>query len=363
VSIVEHGSSIEYEPSDATVLASRRRLDGAELTFFGTARQSLIALSRTLAETSCLKRVLLPDHYCHSTTRAVGAALATKGVAVELYAATFGTPVVLATECDDLVVVNAAFGVMPSVCVTGKGSRVLDATHAPDLALLPESGSSVVRFDYVFSSLKKLLPVTDGGVLRAIGSQILPPRPSTDPAHEEQARKLERLLHLKKRYVDGGDVDKANFYPAIKKLENLITQRSSPLAMSEVAKRQLTVINVAASVRAARRNVAHCSDRLKDTLRRTPSIKVLETETFVALLCTDAKTKQSLVDRLVCERIYPAALWPTDGLPGVSTPTRDFVARLIVLNADMRYSTEHMTSVTELLGAAVRSLEGRRSNR
>ena len=364
----EHGSSIEYDP---TVVrrsfrkSTRLRGGGGGIRLFATARQALIALVRTLHRTSDVRQILLPDHYCHATALSVRTALADIGVTVSLYPATFGTPVEIATEPQDLIVINVPFGVPPDWSVAGRGTRILDATHAPDLALLPEADHMLVQFDYVFASLKKLLPVTDGAILKAIGSQILPPRPITDPEHEEQATELERLLHLKKRFVDGEDVDKAVFYPEAKELERQMTHRSSPCAMSEVAMRQLRSIDIAAAVGTARQNVKHAKSRLRDALKHqwTPSIEVIETQTFVALLCADAAAKQSLVRELIGHRIYPATLWPTDGLRGVSIQTQEFVDRLVVLNADLRYSTEHMASVSDLVLASSRLLEGPAADR
>lgn len=42
--------------------------------------------------------------------------------------------------------INAVFGVTPDLGVTGAGTRVRDATHTPDVALLPVSNESCVGF-------------------------------------------------------------------------------------------------------------------------------------------------------------------------------------------------------------------------
>jgi hypothetical protein len=185
-----------------------------------------------------------------------------------------------------------------------------------------------------------------------------------DPDHEGRARDLARLRNLKKRYVGGEDVDNADFYPAIKELALRMAQRSGPCATSEVAMRKLRAIDIASAVGTARRNVVHVRGRLHDALSlpRVPAVQMLETETFVALACIDAATKQSLVERLIGHRIYPATLWPTDGVAGVSIKTQDFVDRLVVLNADLRQSTEHMTSVSDLVLASIRAIEGPGAN-
>lgn len=51
-------------------------------------------------------------------------------------------------------------------------------------------------------------------------------------------------------------------------------------------------------------------------------------------------------------------VWPTDGVSGVSIETRDFVDRLVVLNTDLRYLTEHMASVSDLILASNQFIEG-----
>lgn len=281
------------------------------------------------------------------------------GLTIELYPATFGNSIEIASESSGIVVINAAFGVMPDCRVAGAGTRVLDATHAPELALLPQSDGLCVGFDYVFASLRKLLPVTDGGALRAIRSHMPIPRPRQDPGHEHEARDLERLLHLKKRYIDGEDVNKADFYPAVKELEVRMAQRSSPCAISQVAEDRIRTIDVAAAVDTARQNVEHSKDILRSAVGEIDNacIDVLETETFIALLCTNATAKRFLIARLINDRIYPATLWPVDGMRGVSTATHGFIDRLVVLNADLRYSTEHMTSVSDRIRASIRSFD------
>lgn len=86
----EHGSSIEYGPDGDAIQLWRERPNAAGVRLFGTARQALIALVRTLHRRSNLRRTLLPDHYWHVTTLALATAVANTGVAVELYPATFG---------------------------------------------------------------------------------------------------------------------------------------------------------------------------------------------------------------------------------------------------------------------------------
>lgn len=190
-------------------------------------------------------------------------------------------------------------------------------------------------------------------------TDVHPSRTRQDPNHEHEAQYLKRLLHLKKRYLGGEDVKKLDFYQAIKELELRMARRSSPCAISAVAEDRLRTIEVAAAVDTARRNVEHSKGRLRNAVGETDSfcIDVIETETFVALLCINAAGKQSRVERLINHRIYPATLWPTNGLRGVSTTTHDFIDRLVVLNADLRYSIEHMTSVSDRILAFIRSFD------
>lgn len=199
----EHGSSIEYAPDEGAACPPRERPNATGVQSFGSARHALIALAWTRHRTLCLQRILLPDHYCHATRLALDSAVADFGVLVERYPSTFGSTVGIASQQSDLVLINAAFGVVPDWSVTGAGMRILDATHAPDLALKPGSDGSFVEFDYLFASLKLLLQVTDGGVLRAIHRHMAVPPTEAGPGPRGWSARA-RAVAVPQEVIRGG---------------------------------------------------------------------------------------------------------------------------------------------------------------
>lgn len=60
----EHGSSIEYDPNGCAACLPQERPIAGRIRLYGTARQALIALVRTLHRMKDVRQILLPDHYC-----------------------------------------------------------------------------------------------------------------------------------------------------------------------------------------------------------------------------------------------------------------------------------------------------------
>jgi hypothetical protein len=74
--------------------------------------------------------------------------------------------------------------------------------------------------------------------------------------------------------------------------------------------------------------------------------------TFIAITAKSSREKEALASSLIADRIWPATLWPTDGMTGISDATRDFVARLVVLNADARYGDSDMRDLARRVWSA-----------
>ena len=105
------------------------------------------------------------------------------------------------TSAGDVVFVSAMFGAQPSVRVEGSGAIIEDHSH--DLLAPPAIASTA---DYVIVSLRKTLPLPDGGAAWSPQGHDLPPERTMTDAHASGALERMSAMALKRMYLDGEPV-------------------------------------------------------------------------------------------------------------------------------------------------------------
>lgn len=291
---------------------------------FGNGRQALVAAVRHLGAS----RVWLPDYYCVDVSHAV----LDLGLEVRTYEhRPTDAPESFATQRGDLVVAVDFFGWgAPRIEVAPGATLLEDRTHR-----LRHGGS-----DW-FASLRKTLPVPDGGWL-ALRERV--DSPPTRLEHVEAANRRLTGMLLKREYLAGRMPDKAAFRADSTQGERgLGPLPSLPLSISvELATRY----DWGPWHEHRRRNW----NGFADAYTGEPTLLGGSDSAFVVLQCPNHGTRERLHARLVAESIYPAVLWPLTGsrLP-VSPAARDFSKTMLALHCDGRYRREDMLKVASVL--------------
>ncbi|MBE0447474.1 MAG: hypothetical protein IBX64_05160 [Actinobacteria bacterium] len=208
--------------------------------------------------------------------------------------------------------------------------------------------------DWCVASLRKVLPVPDGGVLWSPSDQ---PLPHTVPVSAERRyASLEKLtaMVLKSLYLEGQLVEKEVF-------RRLAISGESCIASGEISGMPEWTENLVHSFPVKLWRERRCSNHqvLYEALAGVPWLTLLLPEDnsgacpFSGILVFDSQECRTYVhERLIASRIYPAILWPLDEpvIDGIHQKYVDLSNRMLSIHCDMRYSEHEM----EYIAAQIR---------
>lgn len=204
------------------------------------------------------------------------------------------------------------------------------------------------------ASLRKLLPVPDGGVLWSPAGNGLPAEPPLDGAHARAA--LDRLegMVLKTAYLAGAAIPKDAFRAHALAGEAAIAEgpSSAPLPLTRTILGAFPVDDWR-----ARRAANHAA--FAAALGSASGVQVLApqpgaTPYTVTLVFETPALRERARMALIQARIYPAILWSLEH-PAVSIAPDmlDLSRRILSLHCDLRYTASDMERVAAAVRAAL----------
>lgn len=336
----EVGSAIEwYDCPPRSDRAQPAWMAGA---WVGSGRHALrIALQTGIAERSW-KRLWIPSYFCQHVLASIG----NHPVRLEVYPDRPHEPFV-PPRCrpGDAVLVHSAFGLRARCEVAGV-DVIEDHSHS---LLSPWARSSTATL--CIASLRKLLPVADGGVVWSpAGHPIAAPPPVSELLRSVAGTRLQGML-LKARYLAGWPIDKGAALALLRESEAAFD--SVPVCSCTPLTR--AIVEAAALSDLERAQIDNFS-RLADALARVSGCNLLRPEPgavpFGAILEFESSAVRDAVRASLNEqRVYASALWPLDEpvVSGVGDRDRDLAARSFCIPVDARYVAEDMARVGELV--------------
>jgi hypothetical protein len=300
---------------------------------WGSGRDALRALLAWGREQQGWKRLRAPTYFCQDVLRTLA-----RELPIALYedAPDRHLPLCVQANRSDVLLVVNFYGMRNSLRVDTGAVVVEDHTHDPlsDCAFASKA-------DYAFASLRKTLPLPDGGVLWSPTWKNLP---REQPATGDHLRvTLDRLsaMVLKCHYLEGAFVDKSEIRARFLEGEQAIGGGSisgiSPFSRERV--RSLPV-------RRWREARADNLETLRREIRTISTFELLDSPFAGTLLFDSADVRENVRAALITERIYPAVLWPLDGCEAaIPAEQIDLSRRLLTLHCDFRYSRDDMARV------------------
>jgi len=314
----------------------------------GSGRDALRLLVRHGRATRRWRRLWIPSYLCQE----VVAAIAAEGLTLEAYPDLPGHPLALpAAQPGDAVLVVNTFGRRggPPPAPPPGVDLVEDHTHDPTS---PWSRASQAEF--AVASLRKTLPIPEGGVLWSPGGCTLPTAPPLTEERRHAADAKRQAMVLKARYLAGEPVEKEDFRRlALAGEAGMASGNVS--AMSEETRAALEALPLERWRAARASNLTFLADRLAHL--RWLSVLAVEAPSavcFSAVLVVDEPARRDRVrSGLIARRVYPAVLWPLEEtvLP-VSDEARALSRRVLSLHCDARYSEEDLARVAQLVEEA-----------
>jgi hypothetical protein len=339
----EHGSFFHLSLQTGTLEAPWR---GRPSTLWGSGRDAIRALLAWGRETLGLDRVLLPSFFCPEVVPALA-----RELPVAIYPDAPGEPLPARVDAgprDVLLVVNT-FGMRSRTRVETRAVVLEDHSHDP---LSPWAFAS--EADYAIASLRKTLPLPDGGVLWSPRGRDLPPEGRWTAAHARTAASRLAAMAWKRQYLEGVPLDKGTFRARGLAAETEIGSGDisgiTPLSRERLA---------SLPGRAWREQRARNLVAFRSALGDVPGVSFLEAPFAATLLFDSPARREQVRSALIAARVYPAVLWPLDesAHPDVPRGHRELSQRLLSIHCDFRYGGQDMERVAE---AVRRALSGRR---
>jgi hypothetical protein len=331
----------------------------SEASLFQSGSEALVALVRWGSRRHGWQRVWLPSYYCPEVPTAL-LALAAEGVELCAYAdhtltACADVEGIPATPGDVVVVVNQ-LGIRsaPDVAAVAHRGAVVVEDHSHDLGSGWARGS---RAHYAFASLRKTLPIPDGGAVWSPRRQELPPEPlGTDDRAGPAAERL--AAALLRRQERAGSVDDRMRFLALARSAARQTDPPPRPRISPVSRALLPHMPTAAWRERRRLNFEIL---LREAHPPRGAHVLLPSAGGVAFAFTvvfDAEVGRERAERALVERaMVPTVLWPLDPSRGRGAGPADagLSRRILSIHCDQRYDEEDMHRLAGILRAVLRA--------
>jgi len=317
----------------------------------GSGRDALRALIEHGKAVRGWRRLYVPCYYCQD----VVAALVSTGIEVTLYDDGPTDPVpdpgAIAFDPGDVVLRVNFFGLR---------GRLGSAAARPDVEVIDDFSHDPWCHDawrgdadWAVVSLRKTLPLPDGGVLWSPRGHRLPRQPWLTRGHRLISLTKLAAMVLKSEYLQGKPVPKETYRRLAESSEVGLSQ-GDVSGMPPWTRRLFDCIPAAAWRDRRRENHRAFSDALADVPRLSVLQASNESETcpFAAIVITQTRELRDRVRaELISQNVYPAVLWPLDEpvLPDVPAKYVDLSRRMFAIQCDARYTPEESVHVAEMI--------------
>ena len=312
---------------------------------FGSGRQALVAVLKSGATNRGWRRCLVPTYICQSVVEAILEA----GLECLPY-----PDCPISTEppkweglrpSDCVLVVNHFGWRLPEIShrvLETPAGLIEDHTHDPWSHWATHSPA-----DYCIISLRKTLPLPDGGAAWSPKRNPLDSPASEDPCHQHAALGKLSAMFLKAEYLAGRAIEKELFRSLQVEGEKRLTAKtiSAPIALTPYLLERFPW-------KRWREMRASNAGYLIHQLAGTKGLEVLNPTVTrdhcpfgVLLRCPDERVRDSLQKHLIERSMYPAVLWPEHPHMSNDSQAVALARRTLFLHADFRYDQDDLDRV------------------
>lgn len=323
--------------------------------FYGSGRDALRALMTDGRDHRGWRRMWIPSFFCQEV---VGSILR-QGLEILPYRAGPEEPRPewsdLPLRQGDAVLRVNLFGLQTLPSLEGRRQNgvefIDDHTHDPWSSSAWHSDA-----DWCVASLRKTVPVPDGGVAWSPSGRQLPPCPELTTERRLASVMKLAAMAIKDCYLRGADVEKDLFRSLAVQGEAGIGE-GPPSAMAPWSRTIMSTMPLAEWRQTRRDN----HRTLATALAGLPGARILSPadETacpfFLVLVFHRPEMRDRVKQGLVAERIYPGSHWPMDppAIQGIPEDHLDLSRRIMTLHCDLRYRAEDMRRVASAVWKTV----------
>lgn len=313
--------------------------------FYADGRLALIHLFRSQK----WKRLWLPEYFCYD----VIASLKETGIDIRFYADFPGFRG--DSQTLEAIQKNGAFRQDDAILrVNYFGMRSYRSSDRLSVAAIVEDHTHDLiggwalnsHADWCLASLRKTLPIPEGGMLWSPKGLKLPEKPKSLEANEKIAETRWEAMRLKTKYLAGNNVEKASFRTGFVETEEFFDH--APVCALD---KQTQVFLRGFDIRDWYNKKRENWEKLRDI--KIDSVKVMVPENMscypfsLVLLFEDLEERDRVRKALIANQIYPAVLW------NVPSPTEGEIFQvsrgMLSIHCDARYNADDIQKLRTIL--------------
>lgn len=331
----EYGSDFHYISSQIYREDKNTCFFEKEVQFYFSGRVALKAVLLDSIAHRSLNKLYIPSYYCHEVYEYIK----DLNIIIEFYECNplkNDLPIDIKDVSDYGIIVVNYFGLgSPSLTSYKNLITIEDLTH--NLELIEESNA-----DYVFGSLRKILPMPVGGFVKT--KNTLSQLTKSDFAEEVTLEKLTGMV-LKKKYLEGTFKEKEVFRDLLMNAETSFENSQTFTSLPLLLENYFFELEIAKIIDIKKKN----SNLAKENLISHSSFSLLSnslnTEFGLILKFESPEQRDELKIYLVSKQIYPMILWPNQ------IYQNDILLEMTILfiHIDFRYSSEDILYITNTI--------------
>lgn len=327
-----------FYPSVNVKTSNEKWCDSANLAYTGSGRDALYAILWEINNRSegQVKRIWLPSYYCHSVTH-----ILKQRFKISIYEARpkFAAEIEESLTKNDVLVFLEYFGHKSNIKFSGEPVVVLDKTHNPTSDFKYE-----FHVDFSFGSLRKMLPVVDGGFYFNGNGGTSRKDWAVTGDHAGSFDAIRASMKLKLEYLEGGRSDKESYISLHASGESNIGGNLTPSGMLS-EKKLMDYADFNFYLNSRQRNNKHLKELINS---ESLSLCVIDDDLFFTIKFESELSRESIRKKLIHNDIYPVILWPVDS-DYMNAADQDLSKRTLVLPTDFRYDESDMAYMADIL--------------
>lgn len=291
-----------------------------------------------------IKRLWLPSYFCHdSIARCKIMAEEVKYYSITPVQNPYEVIESLPIEEDDAIFLMNYYGLWSHLHTPDLPCRIIE-DHSHDLT---SDWALTSRADWCVASLRKTMPVAEGGILWSPVGHKLPDKPLNSQVHLLNAVQRNSAMELKCDYLAGAKIDKDSFLRIYRNTEEQFdTLPISPI--SEVSKTAIENIDINTWYASKKANWATLSNLIDQSKVKVVSPFANQNIPFSLILqFNDNKSRNKVRKQLVSFSVYPAILW---SIPDeLDSDAKYFGDRMLSIHCDGRYTADDMYQLATII--------------